>query len=52
MLDNLFKGLFDSDLTSTISVTSFLLCLGFSLALGLIMALAYMYRTRYTKVSL
>ena len=49
MLDNLFKGLFDSDLTSTISVTSFLLCLGFSLALGLIMALAYMYRTRYTK---
>ncbi len=49
MLDNLFKGLFDSDLTSTISVTDFLLCLGFSLALGLIMALAYMYRTKYTK---
>ena len=49
MLDNLFKGLFDSDLTSVIRVTDFLLCLGFSLGLGLIMAFAYMYRTRYTK---
>jgi len=49
MPDNLFKGLFDTDLTAVISVTDFLLCLGFSLALGLIMAFAYMYRTRYTK---
>lgn len=49
MFENLFKGLFDSSLTSVISVTDFMLCLGFSLVLGLIMALAYMYRTRYTK---
>ena len=49
MFENLFKGLFDSDLTTVISVTDFLLCLGFSLVLGLIMAFAYMYRTRYTK---
>ena len=49
MLENLFKGLFDTDLTVVISVTDFLLCLGFSLALGLVMAFAYMYRTRYTK---
>lgn len=49
MLDNLFRGLFDSDLTTVISVTDFMLCLGFSLVLGLIMAFAYMYRTRYTK---
>lgn len=49
MLENLFKGLFDSDLTAVISVTDFLLCLGFSLVLGLMMAFAYMYRTRYTK---
>ena len=49
MLDNLFRGLFDSDFVSVISVTDFLLCLGFSLVLGLVMALAYMYRTRYTK---
>jgi len=49
MLDKLFRGLFDSDLVSVISITDFLLCLGFSLVLGLIMAFAYMYRTRYTK---
>lgn len=49
MLDSLFKGLFDSDFTVIISVTDFLLCLGFSLILGLTMALCYMYRTRYTK---
>ena len=49
MLDNLFKGLFDSDLITVISITDFMLCLGFSLALGLVMAFTYMYRTRYTK---
>ena len=49
MLENLFKGLFDTDLTTVISVTDFILCLGFSLVLGLVMAFSYMYRTRYTK---
>ena len=49
MFENLFKGLFDSDLTAVISVTDFMLCLGFSLVIGLVMALCYMYRTRYTK---
>ena len=49
MLENLFKGLFDTDLTAVISVTDFLLCLGCALVLGLVMAFAYMYRTRYTK---
>ena len=49
MFENLFKGLFDTDLTTVISVTDFLLCLGCSLVLGLVMAFAYMYRTRYTK---
>ncbi len=49
MFENLFKGLFDTELTTVISITDFLLCLGFSLVLGLIMAFAYMYRTRYTK---
>ena len=49
MLENLFKGLFDTDLTTVISVTDFMLCLGFSLVLGLVMAFSYMYRTRYTK---
>lgn len=49
MLENSFRGLFDTDLVTVISVTDFLLCLGFSLVLGLVMAFAYMYRTRYTK---
>ncbi len=49
MLENLFRGLFDSSFTSVISVSDFLLCLGSSLVIGLIMAFAYMYRTRYTK---
>ena len=49
MLDTIFRGLFDSALTQVISVSDFLLCLGFSLVLGLIMSFAYLYRTRYTK---
>lgn len=49
MFDTFFRGLFDSDLVSTISVTDFLLCLGTALILGLAMALTYMHRTRYTK---
>lgn len=49
MYENLFKGLFNTDLTAVISVTDFLLCLGASLVIGILMAFAYMYRTRYTK---
>lgn len=41
MLEQLFKGLFDTELTAVISVADFLLCLGFSLLLGLLLALAY-----------
>ena len=48
-MESLFRGLFDSELTTVISVTDFMLCLGLSLVLGLIMAVSYMYRTRYTK---
>lgn len=49
MLDSLFKGLFDTDLTTVISLSDFLLCVGFSLILGLITAFGYIYRNRYTK---
>lgn len=49
MLDTIFKGLFDTDTTMVISVTDFLICLGCSLLIGLLLALAYGYRTRYTK---
>lgn len=49
MLDNLFKGLFDTDMTEAISVTDFLLCVATALLSGIIMAAAYMVHTRYTK---
>ena len=49
MLNTIFKGVFDSDLTTVIPVGRFMLCLVCSLVLGLVMALCYMYRTRYTK---
>jgi len=49
MLDNIFRGLFDTDMASVISVTDFLICVGTALALGLVLALGYMYRSRYTK---
>ncbi len=48
-MHNLFKGLFDSEYVTHISVTDFLLCMGISLVLGIILAFAYMYRSRYTK---
>ncbi len=49
MLESVFKGLFDSELTSVISVPDFLLCIGGALIVGLIIAFSYMYHTRYTK---
>ena len=49
MLESIFRGLFDSDTASIISVTDFLLCLSCSLVVGLILAFAHMYRSRYTK---
>lgn len=49
MLENLFKGLFDADFTNVISITDFITCLFVSLVIGVLMTLAYMYRTRYTK---
>ena len=49
MLDNIFKGVFDSELSSVIAPGKFLLCLGCSLLIGLMLALFYMYRSRYTR---
>ena len=49
MLSNLFHGLFDTEFTSVISVPDFLACIGASLAIGLIIAAAYIFKTRYTK---
>ncbi len=49
MLDNLFRGLFDTDMTNVIPVPDFLLCVVSALAVGLLLAACYMYRTRYTR---
>ncbi|MBR5539961.1 MAG: DUF4956 domain-containing protein [Clostridia bacterium] len=49
MLETIFRGLFDTDMTSVISVTDFLLCIAVSLVIGLFLAFGYMYKTRYTK---
>lgn len=49
MFTHLFRGIFDTDLTSVIAPIDFLLCVGSALVMGLILAGFYMYRTRYTK---
>ena len=49
MLANVFRGIFDTDMTSVIAPSDFLICVGSALAIGLILALFYMYRTRSTR---
>ena len=49
MLNNMFQGIFDTEMTTVIAVPDFLLCVGCALVIGLILAGAYMYETRYTK---
>ena len=49
MLDPMFQGLFDTDMTRVISVSDFLLCIGCALVIGLMLTLAHMYRARYTR---
>lgn len=48
-MEQIFRGLFDTDMTSIISVNDFVLCMGISLLCGLVLAFTYMFRTRYTK---
>ncbi|MCP1102022.1 hypothetical protein M2454_001757 [Aequitasia blattaphilus] len=49
MLNNLFRGIFDTETTHVIAVSQFLLCIICALVIGLILAFSYMYHTRYTK---
>ena len=49
MVQNLFNSVFFREATGVVSVSDFLLCVGCSLIIGLVIALAYMYRARYTK---
>lgn len=48
-MEAIFKGIFDGELAPVISVGSFLLCLAVSLVIGVVLAVAYMFRSRYTK---
>ena len=43
MLNNMFQGIFDTEMTTVIAVPDFLLCVGCALVIGLILAGAYMY---------
>lgn len=49
MLNNLFRGLFDTDMTTVIAISDFFICVVSALIIGLILTGCYMYRTRYTK---
>lgn len=49
MLNNIFQGIFDTEMTNVIALPDFLLCLGSALLIGLFLAGCYMYRTRYTR---
>lgn len=49
MLNQIFEGVFDTEMTSVIEVSDFLLCIVCALAVGVILVGAYMFGTRYTK---
>lgn len=49
MQADMFRGIFDTDMSSVITLSDFLICIGVSFVIGMILAGAYMFRTRYTK---
>ncbi len=49
MLDNFFKGIFDTELTTVIAPSDFLLCVGCALLCGIILTACYIFKTRYTR---
>ena len=49
MLDNLFKGLFDTAAVQTISIGNFLLCIVVSLVIGAFLALIYTRKGHHTE---
>lgn len=48
MLLNIFHGIFEGSAT-TIEMSDFLLCVGTSLIIGLVIAISYIFKSRYTK---
>lgn len=49
MLENIFRGLFDAETASVISVTDFMICMISSLVIGFILSVIYMYKNTYSK---
>ena len=49
MLNNFFRGIFDTDMTMVIPVTDFLLCVGTAVIAGLLLSAMYRYKSHYTK---
>ena len=49
MIGSIFKGIFDADNAYVIEVKDFIICVIAALIIGLIIAISYMYKTRYTK---
>ena len=49
MIGSIFKGIFDADNAYIIEVKDFIICVVAALIIGLIIAISYMYKTRYTK---
>lgn len=49
MLNTIFRGIFDSDSATVITVPDFLLCIGVSLLIGIFLAVVYTYKSRYTR---
>ena len=49
MLNTIFRGIFDTDMTRVIALPDFLICVGGALIIGMILAGCYMWGTRYTR---
>lgn len=49
MLNTIFQGIFDTQTTSVVAVSQFLLCIAVSLGVGLLLSAVYCFRSRYTK---
>ena len=49
MLNTIFRGIFDIDMTRVITLPDFLICVGSALIIGMILAGCYMWGTRYTR---
>lgn len=49
MLENVFRGIFDAETASIISVADFMICILSSLVIGFILSVMYMYKNTYSK---